>query len=114
MRRQQTCQRVDVRLAVAGGHRRQPAGAVVAEDAPQQQREHMLEERPVIVPAVADMCAALADADVAGLCHAHFSSLSIGLQSAVTRQQCGLQSGGLQTAVQCTKITAFAVRTCRA
>lgn len=38
-------------LALSGRDLGQPAGAVIAEDATQQQREALLEERPVIVPA---------------------------------------------------------------
>ena len=50
MRRQQRRQGVRIRLAVAGGDGGQPTGAVVAKNAAQQQREDMLEERPVVVP----------------------------------------------------------------
>ena len=50
MRRQQRGEGVRVGLAVAGGDGGKPAGAVVAEDAAQQEGEDVLEECPVVVP----------------------------------------------------------------
>lgn len=66
--RQQVQQSADVGLPAIPRQNGEPGGAVVAEHPAQQQRERLLEERPVVVSAQQAVSAGCCDG--ASMCHA--------------------------------------------